>query len=109
VSWYKIYEKLQKIILYLLVTGVKRLLMHRDPSSIILRCTLLLILNRTLEELFTLSLSSASHFHTDIEYDYQIKHVFDCSRRHGCSGVVLDEHEAIISRGVEELHCSVRI
>ena len=40
--------------LYLLVTRIKRLLLHRNPSAIVLRRTFLLVFNRTLEELFTL-------------------------------------------------------
>lgn len=41
---------------YLLVAGIKRLLLHRHPSSIILRRAFLFVLNWTLEELFTLFL-----------------------------------------------------
>jgi hypothetical protein len=44
--------------LYLLITRIECFLLHRNPSSIILRGALLLILNRTLEELFTLFLPS---------------------------------------------------
>lgn len=51
-------QKICKVWLYLLVTRIKRLLLHRDPSSIILCRAFLLILNRAFEELFTLLISS---------------------------------------------------
>lgn len=34
---------------------------------------------------------------------YQIEHVFDFGRWHARGCIVLDEHEAIICRGVKEL------
>jgi len=96
--------------LYLLVPRIERFLLHRHPSSIILREAFLLVFHRTLEELFTLFLSfSVLSFGSKLEYIYQVKHVFDSGRRHGRSCVVLDKHKAIVGCSIEELCRSMRI